>query len=252
MRATTLFCTFAALSCRAPDESPEVSTTQVQRPQRSQGPKGPPLDDRGRPKKAHEPTMVKHCQDYKELPEVYGFCLSQVAGRGQGKATADEICRTAGTWESECRTSWVASRSGEHSPWDLQVLLDACPRDKGDCRFEVLDSRPHQDVMVQVERCFQNARSYSGDCIAHALDRWVRGRPGLAEIERVAQLNIAPDRVGSYLFAIMSCYGTIDACLGSPKVKEACLNSERDQRRDPVLCERLLQSPAIPQVPMGP
>jgi hypothetical protein len=30
------------------------------------------------------------------------------------------------------------------------------------------------------------------------------------------------------------------------------LNSERDQRSDPAFCQRLLQSPAIPQVPMGP
>jgi len=248
MRATALFCAFATLSCSAPNTVPDPPSAPEQRA----GPKGPPLDAQGRPKKSYEPTLVRHCQDYKSLPEVYGFCLSQVAGRGQGKSTADEICRTAGTWEAECRTSWVASRSSEHSPWDLQVLLDACPQDKGDCRFEVLDTRPHRDVMVQIERCFQNARSFSGDCIAHALDRWVRGRPGIEEIQRVSQLNIAPDRVGSYLFAIKACYGTIDTCIGSPKVKEACLNSEKDQGRDPALCARLLQSPAIPQVPMGP
>jgi len=196
--------------------------------------------------------MVRHCRDYKDLPDVYGFCLAQVAGRGQGKASADEICRAAGSWEDDCRSSWVASRSGEHSPWDLEVLIESCPKQKADCRFEVLDSRPHRDVMVQIERCFQYAGSFSGDCIAHALDRWVRQRPGVDEIERVAQLNIAPDRVGSYLFAIKSCYGTIDSCIGSPKVKEACINSEKDQRRDPDLCRRLLQSPGIPQVPMGP
>jgi hypothetical protein len=210
------------------------------------------LDAQGNPFYSEQVNRIQHCAEYAELPEVYGFCLVQIAGLGRGSISADELCLGAGSWEDDCRDSWVASRSSPHSKWDWEVLVAACPKKKPDCRFEVLDSRPHADVTVQMERCFEHAGPFSSDCIAHALARWVRQEPAVEEIERVSQFNIAPDRIGSYLFAIKKCYGTIDTCIGGPKVLEACLSSERERATDSELCQRLFQSPGIPQVPMGP
>jgi len=140
----------------------------------------------------------------------------------------------------------------EDSVWETAELLKACPADAGDCRFEVLDMRPDPDVGKQVQLCFENAGSFSGDCIAHSLERWVRTVPSAEEVARVAQLNVAPDRIGQYIAAIKVCYGTIDACVGTPEVKAECASRIGELERKENICQRMLQSPATPQVPMGP
>ena len=247
MRATALCCALAAIGCQSEAPAPEPPAAP---PVSSNGPKGPPLGADGQP--ILSIAQLSGCQDYLDLPEVYGFCLVQWAGRGQGRRSVDEMCSEAGDWEDECRVAWVTSRAGEHSHWETDLLLDACPPAAGDCRFEVLDKRPNRDVSVQIQLCFERARAYSGDCVAHALERWVRTRPSPDEIETVAQSAIAPDRIGQYVATLKVCFGIIDECVGSEAVVTECERRLDQLVAKPEVCERLVQSPAIPQVPMGP
>lgn len=248
MRATALCSAFAAIACGS-NEAPETRTVESA-PVSMQRPMGPPLDASGQPIRSI--AEASGCASYRELKDVYGFCLVQWAGRGQGDRSVSEMCGGAGSWERECRVAWVTSRSVEDSVWETADLLNACPSDAGDCRFEVLDMRPDPDVGKQIQLCFENAGSFSGDCIAHSLERWVRVVPSAEEVERVAQINVAPDRIGQYIAAIKVCYGTIDACVGAPEVKAECASRIGELERKEDICQRLLQSPGTPQVPMGP
>ncbi len=245
MRATALCCALAAISC-----SSEAPVVEAPAPAVGTVPRGPPLGPDGRPIRTIGETSG--CEAYADLPDVYGFCLVQWASRGQGRNTVDDICSEAGSWDHECRMAWVTSRADEDSRWSTDALLDACPAGADDCRFEVLDKRPNRDVALQIQLCMKNARTFAGDCTAHALERWVRDRPSLEEIERVAQSTIAPDRIGQYIAALRVCYQSIDECVGSPAVQKECNYRVGEIRQKPEICEKLLQSPAMPQVPMGP
>lgn len=248
MRATALCCTLAALGCGSGE--PSVSSPAPPGPRAHGGPEGPPLDENGKPIR----SLVEEsgCNAYRDVPGVFGFCLVQWAGRGQGDGKVDSMCRQAGDWESECRHAWVTSRSNVDSQWSTDELLNACPNDAGDCRFEVLDMRPTADAAKQIQLCFENAGNFAGDCIAHALERWVRTQPSPEEIQRVAQVAVAPDRIGQYVAALKVCFGSIDECVGSPSVKGECLSRVPEIERDEAICARLRQSPGTPQVPMGP
>ena len=248
MRATALCCAFAAIACGSGEPSAPPSSPPS--PRAHGGPEGPPLDENGKPIR----SLVEEsgCNSYRDVPGVFGFCLVQWAGRGQGDGKVDNMCRLAGSWESECRHAWVTSRSGPDSQWSTEELLAGCPNDAGDCRFEVLDMRPNPDASKQIQLCFENAGNFAGDCIAHALERWVRTTPSAEEVRRVAQLTIAPDRIGQYVAALKVCFGTIDECVGSPAVRGECQSRIGEIEREEAICTRLLQSPGTPQVPMGP
>lgn len=256
MCAKAICRAFAALvlfvACSNQPQSTETKPSNaVVEPKRT-GPQGPPLGVNNHPINTQEPRLVSDCVSYMSMPNIYGYCLVQVAGRGQGMETATDVCGDAGDWETECRMAWVASRSEPHTRWSMEDLLASCPQHVGDCHFEVIDTRWNKDVFVQMDLCFKHARSFTGDCIAHALDRWIREKPSRDEVVRVANTNIAPDRIGHYIAAAYVCHGTIDGCLGGPLVMDSCEFSLKDFKLDSGICKRLSQSIGDSQVPMGP
>ena len=198
-------------------------------------------------------TLPEQCGRYRELPNVYGYCLTRVAmlGRGeQGGAewselhrSAEEVCGDAGEWERDCRHAWATSRAhlgatdryGNplHTRVPDEVLFEAC-QDNGDCRFAILDARPSEDVVVQLDRCAEHAGEYDLDCTLHALDRWVRTFPSEEEAKLVSQVEHHPGEVGRYLAILVNCHG-VGQCTGSEQAMASCEDAHNDI--DATFCE---------------
>ena len=110
------------------------------------------------------------CRKYAEKPDSYGYCIYNMAGGFQTRKDIDTFCPQAGTWEMECRHSWVAGKMHDKK-YDTEDLLKDCGENP-DCTFELVDFRPADDVLVQLSRCKKYVRKHIRDCVGHAMQRW--------------------------------------------------------------------------------
>ena len=223
MRATTLLCAFAAIGC---SEAQPPAPAPV-----------PPPPNQANGHRNQEPRTREECQRYQYTTDFFGYCLYQVAQRGEGDITAERLCEGAGSWTNECRNAWATARGDKFHRWELEPLLEACTSD--DCRFEVLDFRAHPSVSTQIERCRQHTGRFGGDCAAHAMDRWLKASPTLEEVDALAATTLYADRVGYYIALASGCL-SLGECRGSEAVTQRCLQVIEDLRRpDNNLCVQL-------------
>lgn len=188
--------------------------------------------------------FAEQCEGYRGVPNVFGYCLTKVASMGHGKETVQEVCADAGDWARDCRHAWATSRThtghtdrfGRIRTEQLsdEVLLEAC-QDDDDCRFAILDARPADDVVEQLNRCAAHAGEFTHDCTIHALDRWVRTFPDAGDAQRVAQVAHHPEEIGRYVAILVSCH-EVGECTGSEEATASC--REAIQEIDETFCEK--------------
>jgi len=154
----------------------------------------------------------------------------------------------SGEWEAECRHAWVSGRMNSDSGFSTEALLSACGENP-DCTFELLDFRPEEDPLDQINLCTRYAGRYARDCTGHALQRWWLTSPDKEEIERVSGTPLQfPDRLGYYLAASVVCTNTLDECIGEPRAMDNCNRSVNHFERNPEQCPETQIRPMHPNI----
>ena len=225
MRTAAILSTLATLGCGTPEPPPNID------PHR-----GPPLGPGqiNQHDASREDVRTREdCSRYSERPDFFGFCLHQVAQRGEGQLGAGQLCEGAGIWDSDCHNAWAIARARPNSDWSKDVLLDACRA--SDCRFEILDFRPHPDVTEQIRLCSEHAGHFGGDCAAHAMDRWLRANPSESEFTSLKELELFPDRIGHYMGLAVGCF-SIGVCGEETDADERCQTTIREISDNPNMC----------------
>ena len=163
-------------------------------------------------------TPLPACLDYAKDAELYGYCVYKNADALSDIASVNEHCPNASTWQDDCRQSWVMSHKDSYT---LDDLMNICGNN-ADCAFQLLDSKPHQDVLEQVELCIRHADRYKHDCVMHAIQRWYFEWPDAEEVLRVAKRrNPFPEQIGTYIGARVACDG-VGTCDGETENKRMC------------------------------
>ena len=158
------------------------------------------------------------CFDYIKDVELYGYCIYKNVDTLSDIASVTEHCANAGTWQDDCRQSWVMSHK---DAYDLDELMNVCAQN-ADCAFHILDNQPHPDLLKQVDLCIQYADRYRHDCVMHAIQRWYFEWPDAEEIARVAkERSPFPEQIGTYIGARVACDG-VGTCDGTPENKGMC------------------------------
>ena len=158
------------------------------------------------------------CIDYAKDAELYGYCIYKNVDSFSERASVTEQCPHAGTWQDDCRQSWVMSHKDKY---DLNELMNVCGQN-ADCAFHILDSKPHPDLLQQVDLCIQYADRYRHDCVMHAIQRWYFEWPDAEEIARVAkERSPFPEQIGTFIGARVACDG-VGTCDGTPENKWMC------------------------------
>ena len=158
------------------------------------------------------------CLDYVTDAETYGYCVYKNAATLPDIGSVNTYCPQAGSWQDDCKQTWVMEHKDAHP---LETLMEVCAQN-ADCAFELLDSKPHDDVLVQVELCIRHADRYRHDCVMHAIQRWYFTWPDAEEVSRVAQeRNPFPEQVGTYIGARVACDG-VGTCDGETENKRMC------------------------------
>jgi hypothetical protein len=189
-------------------------------------------DREPRPQPALEPTGP--CAPYGDVESLWEYCGLRELEALDSATEADAYCGGLGSWEGLCRTTWISSRLQPDSGVSREELLRVCAG-APDCAFEVLDWRPADDVLDQLEFCREHSAGQREDCAVHALERWAAGRPDAAERARIVAASTSyPKWVGEYLGVAIGCGGE-GSCAGSPEVVRWC--EFRLQRLEPVHCE---------------
>lgn len=161
-------------------------------------------------------ALAERCGMYTGQPDIYGFCVTSMAG-GLPEVSA---CDAAGRWVEHCRTVWVEARLHPGSGVRTEDLLKSCSN--ADCRLDVLDFRADSDLLSQVERCGQWAAENAPHCVSHAVQRWRATRPSAEALAEVASWEgILADWLGHHLAEAVVC-DHIGRCEGSPAVQAAC------------------------------
>ena len=161
-------------------------------------------------------AVTEGCERYAEMPDVYGFCITSMAG-GLSSSAA---CEAAGRWQDRCRTVWVEARLHPSSGATAQDLLVACG--DADCRLDVLDFRAEPALLDQVEWCGQWAAENAPHCVSHAVQRWRAERPSAADLIAIASWEgVLADWLGHHLAEAVVC-DRLGTCSGSSAVQEAC------------------------------
>ncbi len=144
-------------------------------------------------------------------------------------------CSRSGEWELSCRGEWVALWSRHDRGIDTGSLLEVCG-DNHDCAFDLIESRPSGDTVLDIGRCEKNAGPYAQDCVKHMLNLWLAAEPEGAEIARLAAIQTPHAReVGQAVAYCLSCRG-VGACEGSPEVTAQCERAVEDFKRQPERC----------------
>jgi hypothetical protein len=164
------------------------------------------------------------CGSYRELPDVYQYCLAQAVRAVRTLPEMERLCAQSGTWEKDCRHAWVHDRMRADSGFDTTTLAAACGAGT-DCAFELLDFRPASDVLEQVRLCTVYAAKYRDHCVGHAFQRWWQASPDAAEHARVGAApmeHAVAEKAGYWLAANVACSG-VGACEpASAEVARAC------------------------------
>lgn len=164
------------------------------------------------------------CDNYRFSGGLHGYCVRTITVNRPTLQQAEQGCSVlSGEAEAECRTAWMdvhLGRTGDSRP----ALLDFCRSD--DCRMLVLDLQPSTDVRQQLEDCQQVGR-YTLDCMGHARQRWLLGRPGAAALRRVAE-NPGPYRVelSEWIGEAIRC-GSPGDCTVAPQTELCAAARER-------------------------
>lgn len=158
------------------------------------------------------------CIDYVKDAELYGYCIYKNADALSDVASVHEHCPNAGTWQDDCRQSWVMSHKDTYT---LDELINICGQN-ADCAFHILDNKPHPDLLQQVDLCIQYADRYRHDCVMHAIQRWYFESPDAEEIARVVkERSPFPEQIGTFVGARVACDG-VGICDGTPENKWMC------------------------------
>ena len=245
MRTAAILSALAAIGCSAPEPQTAVAPQAGGVPQ-AVVPVAPQQDQpyevrRVRLPEAnpYEARTREDCLRYSGRPEFFGFCLYQVAQRGEGDLGVEHLCEGSASWEIECRDAWTIARARPDTHWTIDVLLSACGTI--DCRFEVLDFRPNPSIASQVVLCAEHADRFGGDCAAHGMDRWLRGAPTEQEFSSLRELDLFPDRIGHYMGLSVSCYN-VGECGDRTEADERCSLTVTEIAENPELCRAMRES----------
>jgi hypothetical protein len=163
-----------------------------------------------------DPWVV--CQEYAHDLKGYGYCVYQNAKDLPDAEGVDRHCSQAGEWQDGCRQAWAVTQVDKRP---LEELFRICGSN-ADCSFEILDTKSHDDVLVQIKRCKQFAGHYAQDCVMHASQRWYFDWPSAEEVARVAQRKTPfPEQVGMYIGARVACDG-VGTCDGEKEIQRMC------------------------------
>ena len=64
------------------------------------------------------------CLEYTKDAELYGYCVYKNADSLIDISSVHEHCPTAGSWQEDCRQSWVMSHTNDYSLDDLMVVCE--------------------------------------------------------------------------------------------------------------------------------
>jgi hypothetical protein len=193
---------------------------------------------------------LPQCKIY-ENTEVYGYCVTKSAGGFRTVEDVERLCATAGDWEEECRHAWVAGRMHADSGVSTDVLLEVCGAND-DCRFELLDFRPEDDVLIQMDLCRKHAGKHAPDCVGHAMQRWWQAGVDQAEIDRVAAAPTPyPNKVGFWIGVSVGCYG-IGACPDDGQTGDFCRSTVENLSRNKNRCPTRSKKPLAHNRDRGP
>ena len=175
------------------------------------------------------------CRQYVDTPDTYGYCIYNMSGGFQSRKDIETFCPQAGNWELECRHAWVAGKMHDRDNYTTEDLLQDCGENP-DCTFELVDFRPADDVLVQLDRCNKYVRKHVRDCFGHAMQRWWFSRPDKEEVARVmAKSSTVPDRVAYYVAASVEC-AKIGTCDGEKFLTQLCKKNVLHFKKNPTKC----------------
>ena len=159
------------------------------------------------------------CSAYSQNSSDYGYCLYKHAERIESITEIEEYCSHAGKWQQDCRQSWVQSKIDRYS---LEELIGICQQNT-DCAFEVLDERPSEDLLIQIERCEAYAYRYFPECVSHATWRWYYTDPSIKEMQRVSKANLrsASFHVAEMIAARVQC-SNVGSCEDAGRYAQQC------------------------------
>ena len=215
-----------------------------------QGVEPPPTQGVGPP-----PAIPPMCNAYRETPEIWGYCLYKMAGGLPSLEAMETVCVQAGTWEKDCRYAWVSGKMQPNSGTSTTDLLAACG-DSEDCRFELIDFRPEEDVLDQLKACVEHTGRYANDCATHAMQRWWWAHPDAEEHARIAGQRFAPnvsDKVGYWMAVDVACSGIGDCKLADTGAAQQCEEIAASLVRRPDRCPSATREDLHPdRAPPGP
>lgn len=182
-------------------------------------------------------AAVAGCERYRTaIPQAWEICLKRAAVTLETVEGMTEVCALAGAREAECHGAWV-DRQRARGRFDDEVLLAACLPDY-DCVLQRLDATPLDDVVEQEKRCIARAALYTGVCVGHALDRWVRSVPSEEEIARVVQGPFVDKRQLGRKIGLMVVCQKRGACpVGPSSVVTPCARSVVEATANPGHCK---------------
>ena len=245
MRTAAILSTLAALGCGEAEQRHTVTPPSRAEAGPTEAPQALPHEVRrvGRPEaNSYEARTRNDCMRYSARPDFFGFCLYQVAQRGEGSLGAEHLCEGADTWETDCHDAWTIARARPDTSWTIDALLAACG--SIDCRFEVLDFRPHPNITDQIQRCAEHTGRFGGDCAAHGMDRWLKGAPTEEEFNSIRDLEHFPDRIGHYMGLSVGCFNIGECGTGTgTEVDIRCNLTVTESEENPELC-RSIRTPA--------
>lgn len=156
--------------------------------------------------------------DYAHDAGLYGYCVYKHAETLPNITSVQQHCSQADKWSEECTQVWALSNIN-HYP--LDDLLNVCIH-HFDCAMQLLDAKPHNDVIIQMERCMRYTGHYKNDCVMHAAQAWYFDWPPPEEIHRVAKERAPfPEQIGMYIGARVACDG-VGSCEGDVENQRMC------------------------------
>ena len=178
------------------------------------------------------------CRKYEAKSEGFGFCLYKHSETMKTIPDIKLYCSYAGKWESECIYNWVAANLAPNNGFSTEELLNLCG-DIKDCAFRVLDLRPREDTLEQVELCKIHVTRNYRDCVLHAMLHWWKKEPSAEEVARLMQVPLEPSPFfGYYIASRVHCEG-IGTCKGSPEMERRCLELGQEFKEKRKKCPEL-------------
>jgi len=192
----------------------------------------PPREEPGA---LHAADGVEACDAYGAHEASWQYCIYERIRTVERADRAEDLCSRAGSWEGACLEAWVAARLAASGDADTDVLLGLCGEHQ-DCAFQVLDNRPADDVLVQVQRCQEHAPTFVHDCVGHALDLWLEAGPDEAELARVIAADTGlPDHLAYVVGLSEACRG-VGSCEMLTQGHDRCRRALSDIRTKRIYC----------------